>query len=108
MQKLLFLIPMLALAATPDLNQLEKMIARLRPTELRVDVSKLSAGDRQALAKVIEASAVLDDIFLQQLWSGNLALYAKLRQDTSPLGKARLHYFWINKGPWSDLDEHIA
>jgi hypothetical protein len=109
MNRLLFLIPMLALAADiPDLAQLEKMAARFAPTELRVDVSKLSPGDRQALAKLIEASRVLEDIFLNQLWSGNPALYAKLRRDTTPLGKARLHYFWINKGPWSDLDEHAA
>ena len=100
---------MLAIAAnTPDLAQLEKMIARFTPTDLRVDISKLSPGDRQALAKLIEASRVLDDIFLNQLWSGNQPLYAKLRRDTTPLGKARLHYFWINKGPWSSLDDGIA
>ena len=26
------------------------------------------------------------------------------KEDTTPLGKARLQYFWINKGPWSVLD----
>ena len=109
MKRLFLLIPMLAASAsTPDLAQLEKMTARFAPTELRADVSKLSAGDRQALVKLIEASRVLDDIFLNQLWSGNQALYAKLRRDTTPLGKARLHYFWINKGPWSDLEGHAA
>jgi len=109
MKKLVFIIPMLALTANiPDLAQLDKMIARFTPTELRADVSKLSPGDRQALAKLIEASRVLDGIFLQQLWSGNQALYTGLRRDTTPLGKARLHYFWINKGPWSSLDDGIA
>ena len=24
------------------------------------------------------------------------------------MGKARLEYFWLNKGPWSALDEHQA
>jgi hypothetical protein len=109
MKKLLLIMPMLAIAANiPDFAQLEKMIARFTPTDLRADISKLSPGDRQALAKLIEASRVLDDIFLNQLWSGNQALYAKLRRDTTPLGKARLHYFWINKGPWSSLDDGIA
>src|ERR1700730_7712451 len=109
MKKLLFIIPMLAIAANiPDLAQLEKMIDRFAPTELRADISKLSPGDRQALAKVVEASRVWDDIFLQQLWSGNEAMYAKLRRDTTPLGKARLHYFWIEKGPWSSLDDGAA
>jgi len=109
MKKLLLIMPMFAIAANiPDLAQLEKMIARFTPTDLRADISKLSPGDRQALAKLIEASRVLDDIFLNQLWSGNQALYTKLRRDTTPLGKARLHYFWINKGPWSSLDDGMA
>ena len=109
MKKFLFLIPMLAATQTiPDLSQLEKMTARFAPTELRADVSKLAPRDRQALAKLIEASRLLNGIFLQQLWSGNQALQAKLERDTTPLGKARLHYFWINKGPWSDLDDYAA
>jgi peptidase M49-like protein len=106
---LLLIIPMLAAtAAIPDLAQLQKMIARFQPTELRVDVSKLSSGDRQALGKLIEAARVLNDIFLTQMWSGNHALYGKLRQDTTPLGKARLDYFWLNKSPWSEIDNHEA
>ncbi len=97
-----------AAAAIPDLAQLHKMIARFQPTELRVDVSKLSRGDRQALPKLIDAARVLNDIFLTQMWSGNQALYAKLRRDTTPLGKARLDYFWLNKSPWSEIDDHEA
>ena len=84
------------------------MNARFAPTELKVDISSLSPGDRQALVKLIEASRLYDRIFMQQLWQGNLALYAKLQQDSTPLGKARLHTFWINKSPWSELDDHTA
>src|SRR6185312_3821718 len=50
----------------------------------------------------------INDIFLTQLWSGNRAELAKLEKDKSPLGRERLHYFWINKSPWSDLDGHTA
>jgi len=50
------------------------------------------------------AGRILDDVFLQQYWSGNEALYASLQKDPTSLGKARLNYFWINKGPWSNLD----
>ena len=95
-------------AAMPDRAQLEAMASRFAPTSLRVDTSKLSSGDAQALVKLIEAGRMMNGIFLQQLWSGNPALYGQLRKDQTPLGKARLHYFWINKGPWSDLDEYRA
>jgi len=109
MKKLLLFIPMFAAtAAIPDLAQLEKMIARFQPTELRADASQLSPGDRQALPKLIEAARVLNEVFLTQMWSGNQALYAKLRRDSTPLGKARLDYFWMNKSPWSDIDGHEA
>ena len=81
------------------------MTARFAPTPLRVDTSKLSSGDRRPLVKLIEAARILNDIFLMQYWSGESALYARLQKDTTPLGKARLHYFWINKGPWSELDD---
>ena len=84
------------------------MTARFAPTTLRVDTSKLSTGDRQALVKLIEAGRIMNDIFLVQYWSGNPALYARLQKDTTPLGKARLQYFWINKGPWSALDDFQA
>ena len=51
----LFLSLSLAVAAIPTLNELKNMTARFAPVELRVDTSKLSGGDKQALAKLIEA-----------------------------------------------------
>ena len=92
----------------PNQVELEKMAARFAPTPLRVDTSGLSSSNRQALIKLIQAARVLNDIFLKQLWDGNPALYARLQKDASPLGKARLNYFWINKGPWSDIDQFKA
>ncbi len=92
----------------PDLAQLQKMTARFAPTEMDVDISRLSDGDRHALVKLVEAARIIDDIFMTQYWSGDHALYAQLQKDQTPLGRARLHYFWINKGPWSSLDGDTA
>src|SRR5262249_15391406 len=92
----------------PNGAELNKMAARFAPTPLIVDTSVLSPGDKQALVKLIQASQVVNRLFMQQLWSGNLALYKKLQQDKTPLGRARLRYFWINKGPWSEIDGHTA
>jgi hypothetical protein len=87
------------------LAELQQMSARFAPTPLQVDISKLSAGDHQALAKLVEAAKIMDTIFLQQAWSGNLAMRDQLKQDQTPLGQARFHYFWLNKGPWSEIDD---
>jgi Peptidase family M49 len=92
----------------PGLVQLQQMTARFAPTPLRVDTSRLSAVDRQALVKLIEAGRLMNNVFLMQYWSGDSALYARLQQDKTPLGQARLRYFWINKGPWSVLDDFKA
>src|SRR5579863_606717 len=97
-----------AAAVMPDLAQLKEMNARFAAVTLKYDLSKLSAGDRKALTKLTEAARVLNLVFLDQLWSGNRALYQKLQQDKTALGVERLHYFWSNKGPWSDLDGHTA
>src|SRR6266478_1633234 len=94
--------------SAPGLVQLQQMTARFAPTPLRVDTSKLSAADHQALVKLIEAGRIMNHVFLMQYWSGDSALYARLQRDASPLGKARLRYFWINKGPWSVLDDFKA
>jgi hypothetical protein len=101
-------LAMTVLAAIPDLAELNRMIARFAPAEIRADPSYLAPGDQRALQKLLEAAHVIDDIFITQLWNGNAALREKLLKDTTPLGQARLHYFNLNKGPWSDLDDHEA
>ena len=107
--KLLVAVPLLAMTvAIPNLDELKQMSARYAPVELKVDVSKLSSGDRAALVPLVRAAHEVDQVFLSQYWSGDHALYAKLQQDKSPLGRARLHYFWLNKGPWSTLDDNRA
>ena len=95
-----------AYAAPATIADLNKMSQRYAPVALTADTSKLSAGDKQAIVKLIEAAKIIDVLQLRQRWSGNEALWAALKKDTTPLGKARLDYFWLNKGPWSILDDH--
>ncbi len=104
----LFLLAMTLSAADATLPELQKMVGKFAPVDLKVDTSKLSIGDRTALAKLVDASRILDHIFLRQMWGGNPALYERLKSDTTPLGKARLEAFWLYKGPFSDLDDHKA
>jgi hypothetical protein len=94
---------------TPTMStklSLKAMIARFAPTEITADTSALSDGDRKALVKIIAAAQFMDPIYRRQVWSGNEALLKKLEADTSPEGPLRLHYFRINAGPWSRLDNN--
>jgi hypothetical protein len=88
---------------TPE-TSLAAKIRRFAPTIITADTSGLSAKDRLALMKIIEAARLLDPLFLRQVWSGNEALLQKLERDKSAQGRERLHYFRINNGPWSRLD----
>ena len=88
----------------PTEDQLKQMISRFAPVEIGADVSALPAGEQAALAKIVEAARLMDGLFLEQVYAGNPALLVQLASDRSPLGQARLHYFLINKGPWSRLD----
>jgi hypothetical protein len=86
--------------------ELAKKISRFAPTTLTANTARLSPGDRKALSKIIEAARLLDPLFLRQVWSGNDELHKKLEADKSAVGRQRLHYFLINDGPWSRLDEN--
>src|SRR5215212_2034680 len=95
-------------ARVPDAQTLQKMAARFAPTDITADLSKLSDADRRVLAKLVEASTIVDALFLRQVWGGNEAMLLDLVRDQSPLGRERLHSFLINKGPWSRLDHNLV
>ena len=85
---------------------LEQKIARFAPIEISADITKLSPGDTKALKKIIEAAQLMDPIFLHQIWSGNEEMLKKLELDSTMEGQELLHYFRINMGPWSLLDNN--
>jgi hypothetical protein len=94
--------------ASPGLGRLNTMTARFAPVPIGADLGALPENERKALAKMVEAARLMDPLFLRQVWSGNSSLLMELLQDQTPLGRARLHFFMINKGPWSRLDKNAA
>ena len=96
-------------SATPGRGEtvdLARQAARFAPTEISADISGLAENERRALAHMIRAAQVMDALFLEQVWAGNEAMLFDLLRDQTDTGKARLHYFLINKGPWSRLDHN--
>ncbi|MEP7117840.1 MAG: hypothetical protein ABI880_09670 [Acidobacteriota bacterium] len=90
----------------PAVAALAAQSARFAPTDLSADVSALPEPERRALAHMVRAAQVMDALFLRQVWAGNDAMLMALIADDSALGRARLGYFLVNKGPWSRLDHN--
>jgi hypothetical protein len=87
-------------------EELAGKIGRFAPTDISADISGLPSNERQALSHMVRAAQVMDALFLEQVWAGNEAMLFDLLRDETELGRARLHYFVINKGPWSRLDHN--
>ncbi len=104
----------------PSAAELRKMASRFAPAAIRADVSALPQNELRALAKLVEAARLMDALFLRQVWAGNDAMLQTLGRaalvaarapgagggtvEAVDLPIARLHYFLVNKGPWSRLD----
>jgi hypothetical protein len=90
----------------PDAAALQRMTARFVPVDINVDVTKLPPNEQLALHDMIAAAKIFDAVFLAQQSPLNITWLRDLIRDESPLGRARLHYFRLNAGPWSALDEN--
>jgi hypothetical protein len=93
------------------------MTARFAPADIGADITTLPENERRALAKLVDAARLMDGLFLRQVWAGNESLLQELARASVTTGpgatdgrraeaEARLHYFLINKGPWSRLDHN--
>jgi hypothetical protein len=80
-------------------------LAQLPRTVIDYDRSLLDDNERQVVAKLIEASKQIDEIYWRQVSEGNPALRDQLSKQASDsaLARAGLDYFIANKGPWDRL-----
>jgi tetratricopeptide (TPR) repeat protein len=101
----------------PSIGDVAAMATRFAPADIRADVASLPPSERRALAKLVKAARLMDSLFLRQVWAGNEAMLQELSRDAisrtrgtpaapADAAHARLHYFLINKGPWSRLDHN--
>ncbi|HJT18421.1 MAG TPA: peptidase [Thermoanaerobaculia bacterium] len=89
--------PISDLAIAPDVAQ---RAAQLPKTVIDYDHSLLSDNERQVVAKLIDASKQIDEIFWRQVSEDNPALGQKI-----PKPSASYDYFVMNKGPWDRLKD---
>ena len=95
-------------------DQLKEQIKRYAQVEISYDEGVLSEPERTALAKIVQAGAVMDEIFLRQVWEGNEALRRQLVEkmgtdgENKDLWKDLYHFYRINFGPWNRLEHDVA
>lgn len=94
-----------ALEPAVPLKDIKAQIEKYKPIKIKYDDSYLSAGDKKALEKLVEASRLMDEIFLRQVWKGNAVLRDELRH-VSGKNKILRDYFNINFGPFDRLNHN--
>jgi hypothetical protein len=85
-----------SLTIAPDVAQ---RMAQLPRTVIDYDHALLDDNERQVVAKLIEASKQIDEIYWRQVSEKNPAL----RDQLAKQGGAAYDYFIANKGPWDRL-----
>ena len=93
------------LPVAPDTPQ---RVTQLPRTVIDYDHALLTDAERQVVAKLIDASKQIDEIYLRQVSEDNPAMRDRLaKQAAAPsataLDRAGYDYFIINKGPWDRL-----
>jgi Peptidase family M49 len=91
----------------PDITDRLRKLAR---TPIDYDHSLLDAKETQVVGKLIEASRYMNDIFLSQVWAGNVDLRNRVvaaTQQKDPTPRWALALFDVHKGPWDRLDENF-
>jgi len=84
-------------------DDIQARVEQFQPQELGADLGHLSAGDREALDLLIQASDVIQGVFEQQAWANRDEMDAQVAAYTGPNAAAVKDYYDIMLGPWDRL-----
>ncbi|KUG26950.1 nudix hydrolase 3 [hydrocarbon metagenome] len=85
-------------------KMLEEKIAKYAVTDINYDESLLDERQKVVVQKLFEAAKIMDEIFLEQVYSKNHEIKKKLETSSDELDKLKLQFFTINFGPFDRLD----
>jgi hypothetical protein len=87
------------------IEEVKTQVEKFKPVEIDYNESMLSEGDRLALQKLVEAAHLMDEIFLRQVYSKNVAIQQVLNQGDNADYKVLKEYFDINFGSFDRLED---
>jgi hypothetical protein len=89
------------------IEMLKEKIEKFAPTELKYDASILDERQKIVIEKLYLAAKIMDDLFLDQVYSKNNEIKAQLMAEDTEEAKYQLELFKIMFGPFDRL-EHDA
>ncbi|MBS4032907.1 MAG: peptidase [Ignavibacterium sp.] len=100
------------ISTTEEIKMLQDKINKFVPVEIQYNEDLLDDREKVVLEKLYQASKIIDDLFLEQVYSKNLGirseLLAKIETETDPDIKNKLEHqlelFKIMFGPFDRLD----
>ncbi|MDO8504659.1 MAG: hypothetical protein Q7S36_02285 [Candidatus Liptonbacteria bacterium] len=87
---------------------IKERLAKVSFFEVKPDFSALDANQKRALAHCVDASRIMTDIYLDQVYAGNNRIYRELQKRNDPEGKDLLRYFLIHGSPWDAYNHNEA
>ncbi len=100
---LLMLSGMAQAAPKGDAMYVEGQLKKFAPVEIKVDGKLMNSKQRKFVDELVKAARVMDELFLRQVWDGNL----KLRDELRASGPAPVaDYFKIMFGPYDRLEQN--
>lgn len=88
-----------------EVTMLKEKIARFVPTELKYDSSTLDEREKIVVEKLYLASKIMDEIFLDQVYSKNYQIRDELKASTAEEQKLKLELFNMMFGPFDRLEQ---
>ena len=94
------------MAGKEEENRMKQRIAQFAPIEIKYDQSVLDVRQKNVVVNLFLASRIMDDLFLDQVYSKNREIKEQLMAATDRLSQLDLQYFNIMFGPFDRLDHN--
>ena len=87
-----------------NIKKLKEQIAKFTPIELKYDASTLDERQKVVVEKLYRAAKIMDELFLDQVYSKNKEIKADLMAEDTEEVKYQLELFNIMFGPFNRLE----
>ena len=85
---------------------IQERLAKVRFFDVKPNFSSLDSNQKTAISHCIDASNVMTDIYLDQVYSKNKEIYQELQRRSDTEGRNLLRYFLIHGSPWDGYNHN--